>query len=240
VTVQGKTIWVTDAGSALGAGLVDGLAAAGNFVIASGDDEATLGTLVARSRGAVAALPIDDVGRRWGAAAMAPRLAEFTDRLDIVVCGGAASEVRGAMPAGAFDAAAGARLIEAGYLHPVRLIDAALPLLRRGRNPYLVCVSTLPAGRRGVPCGAADAASAALECAARALSGKGPGAIDVSIARVGRPEVQPQAAAQAILAGLAKRKELIQVSPARSGYNAGARVWQLRWSQWGRSGGVAG
>ena len=102
MTVQGKTIWVTDAGSALGAGLVDGLAAAGNFVIASGDDEATLGTLVARSRGAVAALPIDDVGRRWGAAAMAPRLAEFTDRLDIVVCGGAASEVRGAMPAGAF------------------------------------------------------------------------------------------------------------------------------------------
>jgi NAD(P)-dependent dehydrogenase (short-subunit alcohol dehydrogenase family) len=237
--VQGKTIWVTDAGSALGAGLVDGLVGAGNFVIVSGGDASTLRTMVARSRGAVAALPIDEA-RRWGAAPLVPSLAEITDRLDIVVCGGPASEVRGPMPAGVLDAAACALLIEVEYMHPVRLIDAALPLLRRGRNPYLVCISSLPARMRGVPCGAADAASAALECAARALSGKGPGAIDVSIARVGRPDVQPQAAAQAILAGLAKRKALIQVSPARRGYNAGTRGWQLRWSQWGRSGGVAG
>lgn len=240
--IEGKTVWVTDAGGALGSALVRALAEADNFVIVSGVDGPALQGLMTRSRGAVAALAPAVPGRSADgvvapiaerlAGHFGSRLAEFTDRLDIVVCGGAAA---GVLSEGGLDCAQA--VMERELLLPMRLIEVALPLLRRGRNPYLVCLCGVPA--EGGSADVVGAAGVALAGFARSLTGPWPGAVAVSIVQLGRENGDPERAAGAILAGMARRRAVIRVGRPAGALDALSGRWRALSSGLNRSSGVA-
>ncbi|MCB9727915.1 MAG: SDR family NAD(P)-dependent oxidoreductase [Deltaproteobacteria bacterium] len=151
-----KSILVTDADRGVGRETALLLAERGARVLAQGEDAASMADLPRETnRGGLIEITHQPLEDRRGCEAALDRVAELFGRFDgLVSTGGLASF-------GPVEEASEDRiraLLEANFLAPLRLIQAAAPRLRARRQGTVICVSTA-AGRIGLPLSGAYSAS---------------------------------------------------------------------------------
>ncbi len=136
--LRDRRIWVTGASSGIGQALAVALAELGNTVVASGRSASRLEDVRRQSPDHIRCLPFDIVSREANRAAGDWIRAQLGG-LDVVVLNAGTCEY---VDVQAFDAELVRRVTEINYLGFVYGVEAALPLLRSGRDPYLVGMSS--------------------------------------------------------------------------------------------------
>lgn len=138
--ITDRCIWVTGASSGLGLALVQQLAEAGNYVIASARSQSALAALALQYPGKVKAFPLD-VSNQLNIEKAAQQLGEFTDYLDMVICAAGICEYEDNLR---FDPDMYQRVMDVNFLGVVRVFNLALPLLKRAQQrPHFVAISSL-------------------------------------------------------------------------------------------------
>lgn len=146
-------VWITGAGTGIGAALARHLGAVGWPVTASGRRAAPLQALASQCPGCVP-VPLDVTDRaavQAAVAAMEPSLPMMA-----VLCAGTHHPT----PGDDFSAAAVQSLIDTNLMGIVHCVEALLPLYRARRSGHLVLVASV-AGYRGLPTAAGYCASKA-------------------------------------------------------------------------------
>jgi NAD(P)-dependent dehydrogenase (short-subunit alcohol dehydrogenase family) len=151
-----KAILVTDADRSVGRETALLLAERGAWVLAQGTDKAEMSDLPRETnRGGLIENCWETLADRASCDAALARLHQLYGQVDAVVSTG------GLAGFGPVEEASEERvraMLEANFLTPMRLIQAAAPLLRARRHGTLLCVSTA-AGRIGLPLSGAYSAS---------------------------------------------------------------------------------
>lgn len=138
--ITGKCIWITGASSGLGKAMAVALAQAGNYVIVSARSEQALAEVARQQPGKIKTLPLD-VGHTLDLEQTALKLREITDYLDIVICAAGICEYEDNLQ---FDPKMYERTFDINFLGIVRVLNIALPLLKRSQaRPQFVAVSSL-------------------------------------------------------------------------------------------------
>ena len=138
--IIGRCIWVTGASSGLGRALVQQLAEAGNYVIASARSHTALVDLALQYPGKIKVFPLD-VSHQLDMEKAAAQLREFTDYLDMVICAAGICEYEDNL---SFDPTMYERTMDVNFLGVVRAFNLALPLLRRAQQrAHFVAISSL-------------------------------------------------------------------------------------------------
>ncbi len=220
IGLSGACVWVTGATSGIGGALVAQLVAAGNFVIASGRNQEALGKLATELGCRVKILPFDVTEPNLEIARDA--LNNITDYVDCVIACAGVCEYEDTLD---FDPAMYQRVFETNFLGVIRTLNVAKPLLLnsqvRGQFVAVGSLSSVLPFPRAEAYGAAKAAleyfvkSARIDLSAHSL--------DVALVRPGfvsTPLVAandfampfmltPEQAAKRIIAGVNRRKSLI-------------------------------
>jgi NAD(P)-dependent dehydrogenase (short-subunit alcohol dehydrogenase family) len=152
--VRGEVVLVTGGSSGIGLAVARRFAALGARVVLAARDAGRLEAAVAELGGGVRGVAAD-VTRDDSVRALLESVAAVEGRLDVVVNSAGVLELGRAETLGA---AAAERVAQTNYLGAVRVMHAALPLLRRGRRRSVVNVSSL-AGKLAPPYMAPYAAS---------------------------------------------------------------------------------
>lgn len=181
--ITGKTVWITGASSGIGRAMAEKLLAAGNHVIASSRNVASLESLVVNSGGRLSLLACD-VGNRDSMQVAARRLAELTDYLDWVILNAGTCEY---LDLPTVDPAMFERVFATNVQGAVNCLALALPLLRKYPNSgaRIVAVSSLSSLLPFPRAEAYGASKAALEYTMAALR------IDLRPFKIGVTVVQP-------------------------------------------------
>lgn len=138
--ITGRCIWITGASSGLGRELTLQLAAAGNFIIASGRSRPALAELVALHPGRIKPFVLDVSEQLDGKVASA-QLRDITDYLDMVICAAGICEYEDNFR---FDPGSYQRQMDVNFLGAVRVFHLALPLLQAAQaRPQFVAISSL-------------------------------------------------------------------------------------------------
>ncbi|WP_051686860.1 SDR family oxidoreductase [Microbulbifer sp. HZ11] len=214
------SIWITGAGSGIGAALARQLIAEGHFVIISGRTRAPLLTIQQSAPKRVRVLDCD-VGDDRSMAASGELLGEVTDQLDLVIaCAGTCEYDDGLT----LDSASYRRVFDTNFFGVVNTLRVALPLLASSRAPVFVAVgslSSLVGFPRAEAYGASKAAVDYFLQSVRADTSLvplrtvlvRPGFIDTPLTRANDFEMpflmNPEQAARRILRGLEKKKSII-------------------------------
>ncbi|CDK99993.1 putative metabolite dehydrogenase, NAD-binding [Magnetospirillum gryphiswaldense MSR-1 v2] len=202
-------VWITGAGSGIGAALAQRLAATGNDVVASGRRPQPLAALAASYPGRIRPMPVDVTDRDAVA-----RTVKAMGAVDMaVLCAGDHRPT----PAQAFDAETVRHLLEVNLMGTVHCLEALLPAMLERRRGHLVLVASV-AGYRGLPTAAGYSASKAAVIALAEslrldLAGSGvrvtlvnPGFVDTPLTRrnsFAMPDIiSPATAADHVLRGL--------------------------------------
>ncbi len=136
--LTGLRMWVTGASSGIGAALAVALAKRGATVVITGRDEGRLQSVAAECPDRMACLPCD-VSLREENARAAAWMEQRMGALDVAVLNAGVCEYVD-MPV--FDAGMVKRVMDVNFMGIVYGVEAALPLLRRGKTPYLVGMSS--------------------------------------------------------------------------------------------------
>jgi NAD(P)-dependent dehydrogenase (short-subunit alcohol dehydrogenase family) len=152
-----RTVFVTGAGSGLGLALAERWLAAGDTVIAARRSPSpALGELAAGAQGRLVDLALD-VTDEPAVSSLPTRLAEHTDRIDVVLNNAGVSDrtvvrARPARPPAAGDPLLAVLDLDSvltqlrvNLLGPVAIVQSLLGLLRRSAEPVVVNVSSLKA-----------------------------------------------------------------------------------------------
>ena len=215
-----QRIWLTGATSGIGRALAERLLAEGHRVALSARSEPALAELADGYANALL-LPLD-VSDRDAVARAGERLAETFGGLDLALLNAGTCEY---LEAGHFDVDLIERVFAPNFLGAVYCIEAALPLLRRARaaggQPLLAATSSaaayLPLPRAEAYGASKAALSHFLESLRLDLHAEGIGVSVIHPGFVKTPltdrndfampmRISADAAAQAILAGLARRR----------------------------------
>lgn len=146
------SVWITGAGSGIGAALAQRLAAKGDDVVASGRRPQPLAALAALYPGRIRPMPVDVTDRD-----AVVRTVEAMGAVDMaILCAGDHRPT----PAQAFDAETVRHLLEVNLMGTVHCVEALLPAMLARRRGHLVLVASV-AGYRGLPTAAGYSASKA-------------------------------------------------------------------------------
>lgn len=156
-TFAGRRIWITGAGSGIGAALGRAFLAAGASVALSARNEEALTEIARLAPERSLVIPIDVRSREANRLA-ADRIEARFGGLDLVILNAGICEYLDDVRH--FDAELFRRHMETNYMGLVNGIEATLPMLLAATEPRLVGMSSIVAWR-GVPRGAAYAASKA-------------------------------------------------------------------------------
>jgi NADP-dependent 3-hydroxy acid dehydrogenase YdfG len=138
--ITGRCIWITGASSGLGQALAQELATAGNFVIASARSQTALSELALRHPGKIKPFPLD-VSNNLDLKKAAQQLREITDYVDMVICAAGICEYEDNLD---FDPSLYERTFDVNFLGVVRVLNIALPLLKKAQTrPQFVAISSL-------------------------------------------------------------------------------------------------
>ncbi|RFA27766.1 hypothetical protein CAI21_14205 [Alkalilimnicola ehrlichii] len=232
--LTGQVALITGGSKGIGQALAQRLAEQGVRVYLAARDREQLAAAAAAMPGEVSALPAD-LSRTEGAKALLAELAQREERLDLLVNCAGQFDIG---PVEALGPDAAERLIQINYLGTVRVIDAALPMLRQSVRRSIVNVSSL-AGCMAPPYMTAYAASKfAVTGYTRALRQElraegfhvgliSPGPVDTTLIEghlgneyyplpPGVPVVRVEVVADAIIRAVTRRKAEV-VLPARLG-----------------------
>jgi len=202
-------VWITGAGSGIGAALAQRLAAKGDDVVASGRRPHPLAALASSHPGRIRPMPVDVTDRD-----AVVRTVKAMGAVDMaVLCAGDHRPT----PAQDFDAETVRHLLEVNLMGTVHCVEALLPAMLERRRGHLVLVASV-AGYRGLPTAAGYSASKAAVIALAEslrldLAGSGvrvtlvnPGFVDTPLTRrnsFAMPDIiSPAAAADHVLRGL--------------------------------------
>lgn len=136
--MNARRIWLTGASSGIGAALAEKLLQDGHQLALSARRSEPLQALAERFPGQVLVLP-GDLTASVQVHAIADAIAQAWGALDCVILNAGTCEY---LDAAHFEAALVERVVRANLLAPAHCIEAALPLLRRGRRPQLVGVGS--------------------------------------------------------------------------------------------------
>ncbi len=136
--MNARRIWLTGASSGIGAALAEKLLQDGHQLALSARRSEPLQALAERFPGQVLVLP-GDLTAPAQVHAIADAIAQAWGALDCVILNAGTCEY---LDAAHFEAALVERVVRANLLAPAHCIEAALPLLRRGRRPQLVGVGS--------------------------------------------------------------------------------------------------
>ncbi|MBB5210221.1 SDR family NAD(P)-dependent oxidoreductase [Microbulbifer hydrolyticus] len=215
-----KTIWVTGAGSGIGAALVRSLVADGHFVIVSGRSRDALLEVQKPAPKLVRVLSCD-VGDDASMASAGAALREITDQLDMVIACAGVCEYDDNL---SLDVDSYRRVFDANFFGVVNTLREALPLLANAREPVFAAVGSLSSVvgfPRAEAYGASKAALQYFMDAVRADTSRlplrtvliRPGFIETPLTRENDFNMpflmSPEDAADRILAGLKTRKAVI-------------------------------
>ncbi len=151
-----KAILVTDTDRSVGRETALLLAERGAWVLAQGTDRAAMSDLPRETnRGGLIEISWETLADRASCDAALKRLHQLYGQVDAVVSTGG---LAGFGPVEEASEDGVRAMLEANFLTPMRLIQAAAPLLRARRRGTLLCVSTA-AGRIGLPLSGAYSAS---------------------------------------------------------------------------------
>ena len=157
VSVKGRRVWVTGASAGIGRAVVVELARRGATVIASARNEQALNDLARECGGErVVVLPLDVTDRQANLRAT-DAIRQRLGGLDIAFFNAGICEY---VDVATFDSAVFERTMKTNFLSMVYGIEAMLPLLRGGRQPQLIGMSSTVA-YRGLPRAEAYGASKA-------------------------------------------------------------------------------
>ncbi|SEI44096.1 Short-chain dehydrogenase [Azotobacter beijerinckii] len=185
-----KRIWLTGASSGIGAALAELLLQQGHRLAVSARHADALQALAKRYPQQVLALP-GDLGDAAQVRAIGERIAQQWGALDLAILNAGTCEY---LDVRAFEAALVERVMRANLLSASYCVEAALPLLRVGRQPHLVAMCSaatfLPLPRAGAY-GASKAAlrylfeSLRIDLAAEAIDVTlvSPGFVDTPLTR---------------------------------------------------------
>jgi len=185
-----KRIWLTGASSGIGAALAELLLQQGHRLAVSARRADALQALAKRYPQQVLALP-GDLGDAAQVRAIGERIAQQWGALDLAILNAGTCEY---LDVRAFEAALVERVMRANLLSASYCVEAALPLLRVGRQPHLVAMCSaatfLPLPRAGAY-GASKAAlrylfeSLRIDLAAEAIDVTlvSPGFVDTPLTR---------------------------------------------------------
>ena len=206
-----KVIWITGASSGIGKSLALALAE-NNIVVASSRNEKRLEAL-AKTNPNIQALPAD-VTNPENLANVARDIQRGFGRLDLLIANAGDCIY---LDVNAFDSFAAKSMIDTNYLGFVYTLEAALPLLRQSKAPYICAISSSSI-YAGLPRAAAYSASKAaisqfMECLAADLRHEGfhlsvvhPGFVDTPLTQANDFPmpfmVSPQQSVKHILKGL--------------------------------------
>lgn len=234
--IRNKTIWITGASSGIGYELAVQLAEKGNFVIASARSQDKLIGLVQRFPQRIVAVPAD-ISKADERQSLSEKLSEVTDTIDIVVmCAG----VVGYEDNLNFSDEMYQHVFGANFFGLVNTISVAKPFLAKSQQrAYIVGVSSMSMMLAFPRAQAYGASKAAADYFLHTLCIDLPKReYDVSIVRPGFIEtpmtsendfpmpfiMSSQEAAKRMIAGMEKRKRLIEF-PRRLG-------WLIRFISW--------
>ncbi|WP_107330333.1 SDR family NAD(P)-dependent oxidoreductase [Metapseudomonas otitidis] len=133
-----RRIWLTGASSGIGAALAECLLEQGHHLALTARSLAALQAFEQRYPGQVLALP-GDLGARGVAADIAEHIKAHWGSLDTAILNAGTCEY---LDARQFDADMVERVVNLNLVGSARCIEAALPLLRTGRDPHLVGVAS--------------------------------------------------------------------------------------------------
>ena len=133
-----RRIWLTGASSGIGHALAIELLEDGNQLALSARRSGPLQALAERFPGQVLLVP-GDLGDAEQVQAIGQRIGQNWGVLDCVILNAGTCEY---VDSHAFDAALIERVLRANLLSAAYCIEAALPLLRQGRQPHLVAVGS--------------------------------------------------------------------------------------------------
>ncbi|MCG3778220.1 MAG: putative oxidoreductase [Nitrospira sp.] len=157
ITVQDRLVWVTGASLGIGRAVVVELVRRGARVIASARNELALNELARECGGdRVVVLPLD-VTNRQATLQAAHTIRQQFGYLDIAFLNAGICEY---VDVATFDSSIFERTMQTNFLSVVYGVEAMLPLLRAGRHPQLVGMSSTVA-YRGLPRAEAYGASKA-------------------------------------------------------------------------------
>lgn len=222
--ITDKRIWLTGASSGIGRALAIALAERGNDIVVSGRNEQELEKtrLACPERIKCVAFDVADRSANLDAA---QKVQNNLGGLDIAVLNAGTCEY---LDVKNFDSAMIRRVTDINYMGFVYGVEAALPMLKKGRNPYLVGMSSTVA-YTGLPRAEAYGSSkAAIRYFLQSLRiDLADDRIDVSIICPGFVKtpltdrndfampmrITPEAAALCIIRGMQKRKHEINFPP---------------------------
>lgn len=239
--ISDRCIWITGASSGLGKALAIQLASTGNFVIVSARSHAALAELALLYPGRIKVLPLD-VSHNIDLKDAALKLREITDYLDMVICAAGVCEYEDNL---SFDPGMYERTFDVNFLGVVRILNLALPLLRKAQvRPHFIAISSLSSCvgfPRAEAYGSSKAAVNYFMQSLRAdlsnidldLSVVRPGFIATNLVKqndFAMPFMMtPEVAAQRIISQIAKRKFSIDF-PHRLSWPL--RAWGFFFSAW--------
>lgn len=134
-----KIVWITGAGSGIGAALVRRLVAEGHFVIVSGRNRDALLKIQQPSPKLIKVLACD-VGNDAAMDEAGRALAEITDQLDLVIACAGICEYEDDLE---LDIKRYRRVFDANFFGVVNTLHQALPLLANSRAPVFAAVGSL-------------------------------------------------------------------------------------------------
>lgn len=138
VALRDKRIWITGASSGIGRDLALRLAELGNIVAVSARNADALAELQAQYPDNIWPLPCD-IGDKAQVAAAQAQLETHFSALDIVVLNAGTCEY---VDVSQFESSLFERVHRTNFLGAVYCLEVALPLLRKGLDPYIVGVSS--------------------------------------------------------------------------------------------------
>lgn len=133
-----RRVWVTGATSGIGEGLVKALAEQGDLVIASGRRQEVLDNIKALNPNNIRTIAFD-VTDLEATIAAAKQIDTELGGLDTIVINAGTCEY---VDVKNFSSAMCKRVIDTNYIGLTNCVEAALPLLRKGNDPYLVGMSS--------------------------------------------------------------------------------------------------
>ncbi|MCL7461759.1 SDR family NAD(P)-dependent oxidoreductase [Pseudomonas sp. NW5] len=133
-----RRIWLTGASSGIGAALAEQLLKEGHYLALSARRREPLDALAARWPQQVLVLP-GDLSDQASVQALGERIASEWGALDTALLNAGTCEY---IEVRAFEAAMVGRMLQSNLMSAAYCIEAALPLLRKGREPLLAGVSS--------------------------------------------------------------------------------------------------